>query len=341
MKSPILLPQDQFRERTLARDKHKCVVCGSPVNEVHHLLESRLFDCGGHYLDNGAALCQDHRLASDTTEISVEALRKHAKIVRVVIPGHFYNDERYDRWGNQVLPNGTRLRGELFQDESVQKVLSLGDALRLFSWWVKYPRTMHLPWSQGITSDDRILLSLAHFLGLEVVVTEKFDGENTTIYADYLHARSLDGVSHPSRDWVKNFSSKFAYSLPEGWRLCGENLFARHSIGYDNLDSYFYGFSLWDDTNTCLGWDETLEYFEILGVKPVREIWRGVFDEKAIKALYDPEKDWGRCEGYVVRLAGSFHYRDFRKAVAKFVRQGHVQTDDHWMKGQITPNLLA
>ena len=40
----------------------------------------------------------------------------------------------------------------------------------------KYPRTYHLPFSPGGTSDDKILLNDEHLNGIEVVVTEKTDG---------------------------------------------------------------------------------------------------------------------------------------------------------------------
>jgi hypothetical protein len=46
-------------------------------------------------------------------------------------------------------------------------------------------------------------------------------------------------------------------------------------------------------------------------------------------------------EGYVIGVAREFHYRDFSKSMAKYVRQGHVQTDQHWMHAGITPNGLA
>lgn len=68
----------------------------------------------------------------------------------------------------------------------------------------KYPRTPHLPWSAGKTDDDIVLLSTEHFEGKKVVVTEKLDGENTTMYTDYLHARSTINRPHISRGWVKN-----------------------------------------------------------------------------------------------------------------------------------------
>lgn len=42
---------------------------------------------------------------------------------------------------------------------------------------VKYPKTMHLPWSPGLQNDDRVIANLDAFRGHEVVVTEKLDGE--------------------------------------------------------------------------------------------------------------------------------------------------------------------
>ena len=57
---------------------------------------------------------------------------------------------------------------------------------------IKYPRTPHLPFSPG-RSDDDIGLGKVEFTG-EVVVTEKLDGENTTLYHDYLHARTPLGI---------------------------------------------------------------------------------------------------------------------------------------------------
>ena len=57
---------------------------------------------------------------------------------------------------------------------------------------VKYPRTFHLPYSPQRGEGDKVLPSDDIFRGKPVVVTEKMDGENTTLYADYLHARSID-----------------------------------------------------------------------------------------------------------------------------------------------------
>lgn len=63
----------------------------------------------------------------------------------------------------------------------------------------------------------------------------------------------------------------------------------------------------------------------------------GVFDEQFLRNYtFDTEKQ----EGYVVRLASEFEFKDFSKSVAKFVRSDHVTTDEHWMNKKIVPNKL-
>lgn len=336
-----LLSRDDFREGVFQRDNYKCVFCDNPAVDAHHIIERRLFSDGGYYLNNGASVCADHHIQCEETTLSVEQVRDACGITKIVVPEHLYADQPYDKWGNPVLPNGQRLKGELFFDESVQKILAQGNALSLFTNQVKYPRTHHLQWSDGVNSDDRVIHSMDSFIGKRVIVTEKMDGENTSMYSDYIHARSIDGRSHPSRDWVKQFWSQIMGDIPEGWRVCGENLYAKHSIGYNDLSTYFMGFSIWDERNTCLDWDSTLQWFELLGVTHVPILYDGIYDEKIIKSLHS-EKDWGTSEGYVLRVADSITYSDFRNKVGKFVRKGHVQTAKHWMYGQaVEKNLLA
>jgi len=201
----------------------------------------------------------------------------------------------------------------------------------------KYPRTPHLPWSPGASGDDISVKSLSELDGCEVLVTEKMDGENTSLYQDHIHARSLDSRHHPSRDWVKQWHATMAHAIPQGWRVCGENLFAQHSIAYDNLSSFFYGFSIWNDNNECLSWDETLEWFDLLDVHSAPELYRGPWSEKLIRDL---RVDTTQQEGYVVRNVNGFKFEDFGSNVAKWVRTGHVQTDTHWMHAELIPNGL-
>lgn len=204
----------------------------------------------------------------------------------------------------------------------------------------KYPRTFHLPWSEAVTSDDKVCSSISQFEGKQIVVTEKMDGENTTLYADHLHARSLDSKGGEDRAWVKQFWSQIRNDIPQRWRICGENLWAKHSIHYSNLKSYFYGFSIWDENNVALAWNDTVEFFELLGVSPVPVLYSGEWDEKVIRNLAK-NLNVSETEGYVVRLAEPFHYENFNQSVAKFVRKGHVQTDKHWRFQEFVPNSLA
>ena len=152
------------------------------------------------------------------------------------------------------------------------------------------------------------------------------------------HARSIDSGNHPSRDFVKAYWRDRAHLLPHGWRVCGENLYAKHSIHYEDLKAYLYVFSIWNEHNMCLSWDETVEWVEMLELVPVEVIYRGLYDETEIKKAFLPHKE--RHEGYVVRNANSFHYSDASKNLAKYVRKNHVQTNEHWMFQEIVPNKI-
>lgn len=204
---------------------------------------------------------------------------------------------------------------------------------------VKYFRTYHLPWSESVADDD-IVRTAPFTEGDEVVVTIKMDGENFTGYhTGDTHARSLNSGAHVSRDYVKAYWKAIAYNLPEGWRVCGENLYAKHSIHYDNLKSYLYVFSIWNDKNECLGWDETVEWAELIGIDLVEVIYRGPYNEAEIKKAFLPFKE--EHEGYVVRSASGFKYEEAAQNIAKYVRKNHVQTSEHWMFQEVVPNKLA
>ena len=205
----------------------------------------------------------------------------------------------------------------------------------------KYPRTFHLPTSPGGTDDDKVLASTTQFDGIEVVVTEKLDGENTTIGTTYSHARSTDSRHHESRSTVKALQGTIGHTLPTGWRICGENLYAKHSIGYSALPAFFLMFSIWDDKNSCLSWDETKDWAKLLGLQTVPPIYRGRFDAKHIQALWEshtPAYGATQSEGYVVRAASAFGYAEFSSHTGKYVRENHVQTTAHWMHQSVVPN---
>lgn len=338
-----LLTRDQFREGVFARDNYRCVFCPKPAVDAHHILERRLWPDGGYYLENGASVCEEHHLECEMTRISVESVREACGLSNVnpLVPPHLYPDQPYDKWGNPIIGQGRRARGELFNDESVQKILKAGDVLDQFVKYVKYGRTLHLPWSPGIHDDDRVMDNVDAFEGKRVIVMEKLDGENTTMYNDYIHARSVNSGGHPSRNWMKAFHRYIACNIPEGWRINVENVYARHSIKYTNLETYAYGFAIWNERNEILDWLTTLEWFDLLGITPCPWIYWGVFDRKAIQKAYDELAKDHETEGYVIRVDEPFHYNEFRQKVGKYVRKGHIQTTKHWMHGQpVEPNDL-
>jgi len=205
--------------------------------------------------------------------------------------------------------------------------------------YYKYNRTYHLPWSLGSTSDDKFLENTSAFEGEEIIVTEKMDGENTSLYCDKYHARSIDSKDHDSRHWVKGLWGRIRYEIPRGWRICGENLFAKHSIYYEDLESYFMVFSIWNEENVCISWDDTITICNMLGLITVPVICRIKYDEDFLKKLAN-DLDLNKKEGYVIRNVKSFDYNDFSSNVAKWVRPKHVTSTQHWMYDAITPNKL-
>lgn len=202
----------------------------------------------------------------------------------------------------------------------------------------KYPRTPHLPFSNSITIDDKVLVNTNHFKNKKIVITEKMDGENTTIYKNYYHARSLDSKHKEYHSWLINFINTFQYLIPQDYHICGEYLYATHSIFYDNLKTYFEVFSIWNK-NKCLSWEDTKEFCIKYNLELVPELYIGLYDEQLIKKIANEIINNGG-EGIVIRLYDSFLYEDFQTSIAKFVRKNHVQTDKHWSLQKINKNIL-
>ena len=213
---------------------------------------------------------------------------------------------------------------------------------------VKGARTFHMPFSPGATSDDKIMESLDHFIDEEVVVSEKADGENTTHTRIKTHARSVDSKAHWSRDRMRALQQELKWKLEQPQfadihRICGENMVAQHSIAYTELPAYFLCFGIWDRRNVCYSWDDMEILCAELELSLVPLLARGIYQKdgtilqadgtsvKLIDLCTRHGKLGGLQEGAVMRLAGEFHYDDYGRAVAKYVRPNHVTTGEHWM----------
>lgn len=170
------------------------------------------------------------------------------------------------------------------------------------------------------------------------------DGEQTNFYNDRYHARSLDSELtnimklKESRAWCKSLWAKIKTDIPKNMRICGENLYAVHSIYYDNLKSYFQVFNIWED-DTILSFDDTVMWCELLGLTHVPIIKKFIWNDAVAKDIC-AAINTTKTEGIVFRPNMSINVSDFSKYYFKWVRTNHVQTNEHWMYSKLELNRL-
>lgn len=204
---------------------------------------------------------------------------------------------------------------------------------------MKFPRIYHLPGSPGATKDDKILKSTDHLQNMRVIMTEKLDGENTSFLRNHIHARSEESQHHASQSWIKGLHATIRHQIPEHYQIVGENLYAKHSIYYDKLNSFFYVFAVIDlNQKIFLSITDTIHVCKLLNLYYVPVIRIEKFDSLdltvPLKSAFGNE-----IEGFVIRNVESFSIDQADMNIAKWVRKGHVQTDKHWKKTW-TPNTL-
>jgi len=220
----------------------------------------------------------------------------------------------------------------------------------------KYNRTMHFPFSPEIHSDDKTLdqKDIENFIGKEIVITEKADGGNACLTNKQVYARThSEPASHGSFSMLKALNDYFvSFGLLDGdMRIYGENMQGIHSIDYGFLKSPFYIFNIFYN-NEWYSWDDVESVASFLNIPTVPVVFRGVFNsEKELRDFLDKEIDKpslfnesAEREGFVVRKVEAFKNEDFSKSIAKYVRKGHVQTDEHWSnnwkQAQIDPEFF-
>lgn len=212
----------------------------------------------------------------------------------------------------------------------------------------KYNRTFHLPWSKGATNDDKIAKGVSSLLNVPIVITEKMDGSNTSLESSGCFARThASAPTHSSFDALKALHASVKYIIDKDIQIFGEWCFAKHSIEYSELPSYFMLFGVrYLDENRWGSWTDVEMWAGDLGVSTVPLLFTGkVSSEKELQTLTEsfinqPSCCGGIREGVVVRLAQSFDDDNFSKFVMKWVRANHVQTTEHWKDQEIVKNKL-
>ena len=212
----------------------------------------------------------------------------------------------------------------------------------------KYNSTPHWPWSPTVHKDDCYHQNPELFLGRDVVITEKLDGGNTCLWQGDVYARSTGQPA--TQGWfamVKKHHAWKTNGTPANVFVYGEDLYGIHSIQYDAMreDETYRVFNVRRD-NHWLSWDNMSLYAAGLNLITVPVLYRGTFNsvdeitkffENAIK---EPSELGGAREGFVMRVADAFEDSEWSNNVAKYVRKGHVQTDEHWTRNWQSAPLI-
>jgi|688.fasta_scaffold51886_4 hypothetical protein len=219
----------------------------------------------------------------------------------------------------------------------------------------KYPRTYHLPFSPEVHSDDKIcdLGDLNRIIDekIEVVILVKLDGGNACLSKDGVFARThAQETSCPTFDFIKNvhYYQNLNDLTEQNLKIFGENMFAVHSIVYENLKDYFYVFNILDEnSNNFLSHDEVDEWATAHKMQVVPKIYEGVIPsltwlEKYLALMLSKNDLGGPREGFVIRTKKAFSSDDFSKNVFKYVRKDHVQDkNNHWSRNWVQQPKLV
>lgn len=104
-----LLSRPEFKRAVFARDGEKCVFCGEPAVDAHHILDRKLWKDGGYYLDNGASVCSDCHWKCEKNLLSTRHVREACGITQVLLPPGLDPAFEYDKWGKCILCHGEQI----------------------------------------------------------------------------------------------------------------------------------------------------------------------------------------------------------------------------------------
>ncbi len=295
-----LLSRTDFRNGTFARDNFRCVICGLPAVDAHHIIERRLFKAaheqGGYFLDNGASLCVTHHREAEYTNLSCQTIRQLCGIITVKLPEHFWPELEYDKWGNIITQEG-RLKGELYYEMSVKTILQGFNFLR----HIIFPKTCHLPWSRALSTD--IVLENDDCFAQEEVVLFQMDGLPFTSDNNSAYGEKMDD-SLP-KELQKHLLHQLAV-LDDNMIVGGH-----YSVHQPYLSS------IWIE-NECLDWANTQELAIFLNIPLPPILFEGIYNKNAVISALESHPD-PRETRYKLRLKKGFKVFDLNKSVAEYV----------------------
>lgn len=351
------LPRHEFREQCLDRDNGTCSIpwCDESAADVHHIIERSEWNDGGYYQRNGASVCNRHHQLAEADYIPPQAFWRWLDIEPLTPDGM---PENVTKWGEEL-------------DKPTEKELTRD--------LIKYPSTGHLPDTPEHENrrNDYEHQELNNFVcelepELSVVVTIKMDGSNAMITrppelmddpsrhrpAHGVAARNGKHAKHESFDLLKKRNrQQYGFKIPPYIQICGEWLYARHSIHYANPESctdqecddhgppvsdFFQVFGVYDNRfDIWLSWPEVEAWAEKIGAETVPVVEKRTFEYP--DQVYEIYPEAQRLindghEGLVIRSKFPFHYDQFEDRLGKYVREDHVTTDEHWSRQEVVEN---
>lgn len=221
----------------------------------------------------------------------------------------------------------------------------------------KYGRTLHYPFSPGTTSDDRIQYDYWKMLNKmsAIIHTEKLDGENNCLNRWGVFARSHAApTTSPWTTKIRELWSRVKNDL-DNLEIFGENLYAIHSIGYEKIEAHYYVFAVRCE-DEWLSWEEVCFYaamFDLPTVPVIKTVYKtdnepafkqeviDLSNQNSVFDAYDAiTHEPCTREGVVSRNTMGFKTEELAENVFKYVRKGHVKTNEHWTRNWKKAPLL-
>lgn len=349
--------RSQFRENCFQRDNHRCVVpwCEREAVDAHHIIERSEWRDGGYIQKNGASVCSHHHKAAEKNLIPPQSFWMWLGIEEPITPEGMSKD--VNKWGKEFDTPPWEEYRERIKYPSTRHLLPL--------YWYDSETTAQ----ERIEHDDTGLSSIEEFVGIPLVVTEKVDGGNCMIVSDIDNPVRARNGSRPEdtmkplyRDGGLYWRQEVNRKLPDRLQVFGEWVYAKHSIHYgcdcedpcqdigpslseltgiEDDRSYFQIFGVYDkNLNIWLSWPRVEEVSNELGFPTTPVIYKEDDEDSAtfnkpsvarnqlIEYARDVIQKGG--EGIVVRSKYPYHYSQFESRVGKYVRENHVNSDEHW-----------
>ena len=251
---------------------------------------------------------------------------------------------------------------------------------------VKYPRTRHLVGSRLQEGDEDLSqVPFSEILGKNIIIEEKIDGANSAISFDgdgnlLLQSRGhyLDGGYRERhynllKQWANENCDRFFDVLGNRYIMYGEWMYAKHTVFYDALPSYFMEFDVFDrERLVFLDTKERRLLTERIGiVSSVPILGQGIYrsresilahigpsnyiTERHIEALRTVAEKLGldverQCretdptnlmEGLYIKVEEDGVVKERLKYVRASFLQCMMESQSHWQARPIVPNLLA